>query len=49
MCKRFVRGSLGVILWLIGGEVASSAVEKKARVRSNRSLLLGCPALSAEL
>ena len=29
VCKRFGKGSLGAILWLVGGEVASLAMEKK--------------------
>jgi hypothetical protein len=41
VCKRFGRGSLGGILWLVGGEVASRAVEKKAGGRRAQSLLSG--------
>jgi hypothetical protein len=28
-CKRFSRGSLDAILWLVGSQLASLAVEKK--------------------
>jgi hypothetical protein len=49
-CKRFSMGSLGAILWLVSGEVASSAMEKTdggGGALGHSSL--GCSALNAEL
>jgi hypothetical protein len=49
-CKRFGRESLGAIVWLVGGELASPAVEKKMVVRrSARCSCVGGSALGAEL
>jgi hypothetical protein len=41
VCKRFGRGSLGAILWLIGVEVASPAVEEKDKGEERSVLLFG--------
>ena len=43
VCKRFGKGSLGAILWHVGGEVASMAVEKKGEGEELSVLLSGLP------
>jgi hypothetical protein len=44
LCKIFERGSpVGAILWLVGGEVASLAMEKKGEGEERSSLLFGLP------